>query len=210
MSELAYLVIREGTKWSDVFRLVPGQSITIGRAPTNQIVIKDERCSRTHVELFMSGGKWILRDLDSRNGTLVGDTRVTADWPLTPGDMIRIGRSQLVFVHRLSEAFADSSTIITRPAGAKPGGWRSSDDDSSVLSACEPTTITHRRGQTKFLEAGEEDTTGTSKIGAAAAKLCRLAFELAKAPDMAALGDLALSGLVENTQTDTAALLLLP
>ena len=64
VSELAYLVIREGTKWSDVFRLVPGQSVTIGRAPTNQIVIKDERCSRTHVELFMSGGKWILRDLE--------------------------------------------------------------------------------------------------------------------------------------------------
>ncbi|MDY0170073.1 MAG: FHA domain-containing protein, partial [Thermoguttaceae bacterium] len=97
MSELAYLVIREGTKWSDVFRLVPGQSVTIGRAPTNQVVIKDERCSRTHVELFMSGGRWILRDLDSRNGTVVGDTRVTGDWPLTPGDIIRIGRSQLVF-----------------------------------------------------------------------------------------------------------------
>ena len=63
MSELAYLVIREGVKWSDVFRLVPGQSVTIGRAPTNQIVVKDERCSRTHVEVFMSGGRWLLRDL---------------------------------------------------------------------------------------------------------------------------------------------------
>ena len=48
VSQLAYLVIREGSKWSDVFRLVPGQSVTIGRAPTNQIVIKDERCSRNH------------------------------------------------------------------------------------------------------------------------------------------------------------------
>ena len=35
---LAYLVIREGSKWTDVFRLVPGQAVTIGRAPTNQIV----------------------------------------------------------------------------------------------------------------------------------------------------------------------------
>ena len=54
MAQLAYLVIREGSKWSDVFRLVPGQSVTVGRAPTNQIVIKDERCSRTHVEVFLS------------------------------------------------------------------------------------------------------------------------------------------------------------
>ena len=60
-----------------MFRLVPGQSVTIGRAPTNQIVIKDERCSRNHAEVFMSGGQWTLRDLDSRNGTMVGDQLVT-------------------------------------------------------------------------------------------------------------------------------------
>ncbi len=27
---LAYLVIREGSKWTDVFRLTPGQSVTLG------------------------------------------------------------------------------------------------------------------------------------------------------------------------------------
>ena len=69
---LAYLVIREGSKWTDVFRLVPGQAVTIGRAPTNQIVIKDERCSRAHAELFHSQGHWVVRDLESRNGTVVG------------------------------------------------------------------------------------------------------------------------------------------
>ena len=67
---LAYLVIREGSKWTDVFRLIPGQAITVGRAPTNQIVIKDERCSRCHAEVFLSQGTWTLRDLESRNGTL--------------------------------------------------------------------------------------------------------------------------------------------
>jgi Nif-specific regulatory protein len=211
VSQLAYLVIREGPKWSDVFRLVPGQAITIGRAPTNQIVLKDERCSRTHVEVFMSAGQWMLRDLDSRNGTLVGDQLVKGDKALQPGDVIRIGRSQLVFVYRLAEAFSDSSTVIRRRAGddeemTDPG----SDEDSSVLVACEPTTITHRRGQTKFLVPGEEDSSGISKMGRAAAKLCRMAFELAKAPDVGAMANLALDGLSEGTQTDAAALLLLP
>ncbi|MHB8902255.1 MAG: FHA domain-containing protein, partial [Thermoguttaceae bacterium] len=32
--------------------------MTVGRAPTNQIVLKDERCSRTHAELFMTNGRW--------------------------------------------------------------------------------------------------------------------------------------------------------
>ncbi len=81
--------------------------------------------------------------------------------------------------------------------------------------ASEPTTITHRRGHTKFLAPGKEEEEGeegdgVSKVGRAAAKLCRLAFELAKAPDLAAMADLALAGLAEGTQTDAGALLLLP
>ncbi|MCL4191833.1 MAG: FHA domain-containing protein, partial [Thermoguttaceae bacterium] len=117
MAELAYLVIREGSKWTDVFRLIPGQSVTIGRAPTNQIVISDERCSRSHAEVFLSEGKWTLRDLESRNGTVVGDVLLAGDRTLEPGDTIRIGRSQLVFVNNLSQAFSDG----TLPSLKAPG-----------------------------------------------------------------------------------------
>jgi transcriptional regulator with GAF, ATPase, and Fis domain len=213
VSQLAYLVIREGSKWSDVFRLVPGQAVTVGRAPTNQIVVKDERCSRNHVEVFLTGGQWTLRDLESRNGTMVGNQVVRGDWPLKPGDVIRIGHTQLVFAHKLSEAFsssADGSTTIRRaaPSGAQPD--QTTDDESNVLVASEPTTITHRRMQTKFLAPSKEDEDGVSKMGRAAAKLCRLAFELAKAPDVAVMAELALAGLTEATQTDAGAVLLLP
>ncbi|MGD0900732.1 MAG: sigma 54-interacting transcriptional regulator [Thermoguttaceae bacterium] len=212
MSELAYLVIREGGKWNDVFRLVPGQAVAIGRAPTNQIVIRDERCSRNHVEVFFSGGQWTLRDLDSRNGTMIGSQRVKGDWLLHPGDIIRIGRSQLVFVHRLAEAFADSSAIVRPGEGEKPGATAlPGGDDSHVLGACGPATIMHRQGQARLLEPSEEqEEAGASKIGRAAAKLCRLAFELAKAPDIAAMANLALNGLIEGTHTDAGAVLLLP
>src|SRR3972149_4749037 len=80
----AYLVIREVSKWTDVFRLVDGESITVGRAPTNAIVVKDERCSRNHAEVFQSQGLWTLRDLDSRNGTLADGKRIQTDYPLQP------------------------------------------------------------------------------------------------------------------------------
>ena len=211
MSQLAYLVIREGSKWSDVFRLVPGQAVTIGRAPTSQIVVKDERCSRNHAEAFLSAGQWTLRDLDSRNGTMVGHEMVRGDRPLNPGDVIRIGHTQLVFVHKLSDAFAsgEPGAAARRVAENEPVA-NALDDDSDALAASEPTTITHRRGHTKLLSPAKEDVDGVSKIGRAAAKLCRLAFELAKAPDVAAMADLALAGLAEGTQTDGAALLLLP
>ena len=221
MSELAYLVIREGSKWTDVFRLISGQSVTIGRAPTNQIVIKDERCSRNHAEIFMSEGHWVLRDLESRNGTVVGEQLLSGDWILKPGDMIRIGHSQLVFVHNLSQAFGDASSLLHRAdaarsaadKGAQPTAGPAEDvaaDDASVLSDYEPTTITHRKGQTRFLESTEEGEGGVSKIGRAAAKLCRLAFELGKATDAASMAEMALTGLFESLPIDAGALLLLP
>ena len=118
-------------------------------------MLKDERCSRNHLEVFVSGGQWMLRDLDSRNGTLVGNQRVMGDWALQPGDIIRIGRSQLVFVHRLAEAFADSTSVM-RPLPDKEGTVAvGEEEDANVLAG--PTTITHRRGQTRFLEPGEEE-----------------------------------------------------
>jgi transcriptional regulator with GAF, ATPase, and Fis domain len=127
----------------------------------------------------------------------------------------------LVFVHHLTEAFNEPATSLNRPSDADDSvldaveGGEVDSDAVSVLASYEPTTITHRRGQTKFLEPGaaepaEEDDSGVSRRGQAAAKLCRLAFELAKAPDPVAMANLALAGLFESTQTDTGALLLLP
>jgi Nif-specific regulatory protein len=212
---LAYLVIREGSKWTDVFRLIPGQTATIGRSPINQIVLKDERCSRTHAEVFMADGQWMLRDLDSRNGTYVSDEQIRGDHPLSPGDVVRIGRSQLAFVTDLSKAFPDSSSL-TRVDGQETseGGSDDGTADLSVLTPHEPTTITHRKVHTKFLAPrGEtpetDDESGISRIGRASAKLCRLAFEMAKATDVGVIANLALGGLFEGTHADTGAILLL-
>ncbi len=209
---LAYLVIREGTKWADVFRLVPDQAVTIGRAPTNQIVIKDERCSRCHAELFFSENQWTLRDLDSRNGTAVANTRVRGDYTLRAGDVIRIGQSQLRFVHDLTKAFAEtqgSAGPIEALETEEPESPTAT-DDSSVLGIHEPATITHRRGQTRFLEPPETDDASLPKVGRAAARLCRLAFELAQSPDLIALVDRALAGLFEDTQVDAGAVFVVP
>ncbi len=200
---LAYLVIREGSKWTDVFRLVAGRTITIGRAPTNQIVIKDERCSRHHAEIFLSKEQWVLRDLESRNGTLVGKERVEGDWNLNPGDVIRIAHAQLAFVHDLSTAFPDRLDDDT-VSGQQ--------HDSDVLTAHEPTTITHRRDKTKFLatDLEEDEISSAPKLGKAATQLCRLAFELASQTDVNEVAELALNGLFEGTKIDSGAVLLLP
>jgi transcriptional regulator with GAF, ATPase, and Fis domain len=210
----AYLVIREGTKWTDVFRLVEGESVTIGRAPTNAIVVKDERCSRNHAEVFQSQGRWTLRDLDSRNGTLVDGSRIQSDYTLQAGDVVRIGNTHLAFVNDLSQAFPDSHTVLrsAQAVDESPPGQATEEDvdDESVFDTHEPTTITHRRQQSRFLEPLEEKEGDLTipKVGRAAANLCRLAFELAKAPDVISLAKVALDGLFEGTQVDAGAVLL--
>ena len=203
---LAYLVIREGSKWTDVFRLVAGRTVTIGRAPTNQIVVKDERCSRHHAEIFLSQGQWILRDLDSRNGTLVGEQRVIGDHTLSAGEVIRIAHAQMAFVHDLSAAFPDPL-----PEPKQDETVLSGVEEDDVLSSHEPTTITHRRGQTRFLERrNDEDDPHIPRVGRAAAKLCRIAFELANQPDAVAVANRALDGLLEGTHVNAGAVLLIP
>lgn len=209
----SYLVIREGSKWTDVFRLVDGESVTIGRAPTNAIVVKDERCSRNHAEIFQVQQQWTLRDLDSRNGTQVDGAGISSDYHLEPGDIIRIGNSHLAFVDNLSHAFPDPSSVLrsSRPMDSDGEQIVLDDDDESVFEPVEPTQITHRRGQSRFLEApSEEDDQGvaTPKVGRAAAKLCRLAFELAKTTDVISLSTTALSALFDSTQIDAGGLLL--
>lgn len=210
---LAYLVIREGGKWTDVFRLIPGQTVTIGRAPTNQVVIKDERCSRCHAEVFLSENQWVLRDLDSRNGTAVNEQPVKGDYNLQPGDVVRIGKSQMAFVHELSQAFADSSVFDRAVATAPPSPAISSSTADIPIDPQlhEPTTITHRRGRTKFLDSQPEEIAAeAASAGQAAAQLCRLAFSLAKAPDEPGMAQLALEGLFEGTHVDAGAVWILP
>jgi len=211
---LAYLVIRDGAKWSDVSRLTPGRTMTIGRAPTNQIVIKDERCSRYHAEVFSSQGQWTLRDLDSRNGSLLNGQRVTGDVTLAEGDVIRIANCQLAFVFDLSKAFAEGGakpSLTGEPGEETVASVVVSDtSDSQPLETPETTHITHRRGKTTLLFPVGRDTAGTPQLGEAAAQLCRLAFNLASQTDVESVARLALDGLFEGTGSDAAALLLGP
>ena len=210
---LAYLVIREGTKWTDVFRLTPGRTVTIGRGSTNEIVIKDERCSRNHAEVFLTGGQWTIRDLDSRNGTMVRREAIHGDYALKPGDVVKIAHCQLAFVHDLSKAFVDVEEEPPNPDGRETvsGAVYVGLSDSNVLDSFEPTTITHRRGHTKFLEKKHEvDIASVPKVGQAATKLCRLAFELAQQTDVIAVANLALDGVFEGTNVNAGAVLVGP
>lgn len=210
-NSFAYLVIRDGSKWSDVFRLIPGRTVTIGRSPTNQVVIREDQASRQHAEIFQTDGKWVIRDLSSRNGTAVGEDRVVGDRPLKPGDVIWISKAQLVFVHDLASAY-DKKLISRAEIGdATLAGLELDEEQATMAFSPEPETITHRRQRPNFLVGDDpEGDEQLPKISRAATMLCRLAFELANETTVRGISRLALDTLLDSTQSDAGAILMVP
>lgn len=69
------------------------QPITLGRAPTNTLVLNDEYVSSRHARLFPDpqSDQWKLEDLDSTNGTYVGNSRIVGTIDLPARVPVRIG-----------------------------------------------------------------------------------------------------------------------
>jgi Nif-specific regulatory protein len=189
-----------------VYRLTPGQVMTVGRAPTNRLVLKDDVCSRHHCEVFQNGTAWTVRDLGSRNGTLVNGKAVVGDTELKPGQLIQIGPCDLAFTFDLSQAF---------PSGGKEGTVESDTDtfSQSVLDQPAPAgepTIIHRKGQHRYNTTGRSDSLGRDRTSRELAQLYRLALDMGAATAPKPLAEVVLAGLAAGTSADIGALLLLP
>lgn len=59
--------------------------------------LRDSTASRRHVEFSPLAAGWVVRDLGSRNGTWVEGRRRGGPHLLASGDVVRVGRSVLVF-----------------------------------------------------------------------------------------------------------------
>ena len=91
--------------------------MTVGRASTNQIVIKDERCSRYHAEIFMTQGEWIVRDLDSRNGLRA------ADYPMYREDGLLVHAAYVPMDAITDDNRVANATFRYRSTGFQGDGW---------------------------------------------------------------------------------------
>ena len=93
----SFLHVVEPAVGESIVRLVPGNRVTLGRAPSNDVILHDERASRVHAEIVSGPDGWLVRDLQSRNGTTVNGTAVVSERPLAAGDVIGIGLVQIAF-----------------------------------------------------------------------------------------------------------------
>jgi serine/threonine-protein kinase len=70
---------------------------TIGRQSTNDVMVLAEKTSRQHARIVLAGGRFILEDLGSANGTSVNGVKVEKH-VLANKDEIQIGDARLTFV----------------------------------------------------------------------------------------------------------------
>jgi len=86
---LGAIVQRDGTRHP-----VGNAPLTMGRATSNNVQIADGQASRQHAEIRYENGRHIVADLNSTNGTLVNDQRITGSQQLNHGDIITIGSTE--------------------------------------------------------------------------------------------------------------------
>lgn len=94
-------------------------ALSIGRAPDNGLVLKDEKVSRYHARLYYRSGRWHLVDLQSTHGTKVNGEKVEGPVKLRPNDSIRVSGVKIIFDG--SNILSPDGKILASLTGASPG-----------------------------------------------------------------------------------------
>lgn len=87
-------------------RVIPLEQaiVHIGRSTSNDIVLEDKYVSRTHAQIRLRFGHYVIFDTSSQSGIHVNDVRVR-EHQLRAGDVIRIGKTSLVYMEDEPEQF---------------------------------------------------------------------------------------------------------
>jgi hypothetical protein len=77
------------------FPLPPDLIIVIGRVNDADLLLLDEKISRKHAKISTHGGRIVIEDLASRNGTFVNGVQINTSVELQEGDLIVVGSSTI-------------------------------------------------------------------------------------------------------------------
>lgn len=96
-----------------------GDSLTIGGAADNAIVIDGASVSRHHAAIERKAASFLVRDLGSTNGTWVNQERVS-EKVLEDGDAIRVGQVRMMLKRGFSTEELEDSSHRGARAGRRP------------------------------------------------------------------------------------------
>lgn len=113
------LVMHSGPTPGKIFPM-EGDVITIGREAGNGIVINDAEVSRKHTQFVFQGGKYIVTDLGSTNGTFVNGQRLTGQHILQPGEVISLGEQINLLFESVAQVDPNATMLSANRAPAMP------------------------------------------------------------------------------------------
>lgn len=134
-------------------KIVPleGDHLTLGRSSTTELCFADDAgLSRQHLAFERDGEEWNIRDLGSKNGTMLNNVRLTGSMRLRSGDRIAAGHLMIVyddpgkqavgagvtFVQGAGEGDSPtSSTVVFDPRGLLGGGKSTLESSALAMSA---------------------------------------------------------------------------
>ena len=116
MAQTLTLTFMSGSRDGEVVQLDASgspPSITIGRvAPCELLITDDPDLSRRHTRIFWNGSSWMLEDLNSSNGTFIGEfqatRRLSGASAIKEGEIFRAGLTRL----RLGGATSDQVAVV--------------------------------------------------------------------------------------------------
>ena len=135
---MARLVIESGPDKGMIFPIYQ-TATSLGRSSSNTIQIIDRRLSRQHSELYYLDGRYVLKDLGSKNGTYLNDTLLAQDHILKNGDRIKMGDTILIFESEPYESAhnGDTTTKVVRFVEDMPWGQTQGTRQAGVHLAVE-------------------------------------------------------------------------
>jgi pSer/pThr/pTyr-binding forkhead associated (FHA) protein len=75
MEHMLYILVGKGQ--GNSLKLVPGKEYTVGRHSENDFILEDDNTSRNHFSIQVIDDKYFVTDLDSKNGTFIGERRLS-------------------------------------------------------------------------------------------------------------------------------------
>ena len=96
--------------------------LTIGRDPSNDVVIGEPYVSRWHAKVYKTKGGWSVMDLESKCGIQINDKK-TVDGELAHGDCIFIEEMCLTFMEEEGSVppRSTASVVALTPTEANTG-----------------------------------------------------------------------------------------
>jgi class 3 adenylate cyclase len=204
------IVVLNGASEGAVFAL-PEIPTVVGRSPESHVQIGDPWISSMHALFERRGGEIWVVDLDSRNGTYIGDARVT-EAPVADGAVVRFGQTDVRVEH--------AGRTVAPPPEAEPDRGRARDalrGEATVSTrlptprgpADDPWALARRRGTVLRLAvdaAGVEELAGApERLRGALEAIARAALDSgAVVTRLGGAGVLAVYGLTGAAPEDAA------